>query len=114
MLLGAYAANADDDSAVSQRIADANLLLNAGIEAPTLFEEARATIRANALARKFGTSIDNKQLAKAYATYGGAALVGIAPALMARHIMKKRNNIARRMREEQEKKAQLYVLSPRY
>ena len=102
----------DNQEETAQRIADANLAINLGVESPLLFEEARANLRARGLAKKFGVDdLNTRQLARGYGTYLTAAGVSLAPALIGRHLVKRRMK-KRKERREQEKKAQLYVLSP--
>lgn len=86
-----YAAGAGNKAQADKanRISNAMLLSSAITEAPTLLEEARATIRANGLSKKFtGKGINKLKLGKAYGTYLGGALMNASPALLAKGIAK--------------------------
>ena len=94
----------DNQEETAQRVADANLAINLGVESPLLFEEARANLRARGLAKKFGVDdLNTRQLARGYGTYLTAAGVTLAPALIGRHLVKRRMK-KRKERRKQEKK----------
>lgn len=88
-------------------VANAMLLESALTHAPTLAEEARASIRAHGLAKKFGKGISRKALLPAaYATYVGGAISASAPAIAAKLIAKQKQrryanekNAAKKRRE---------------
>lgn len=72
-------------------VANAMLLESALTQAPTLVEEARASIRAHGLAKKFGKGINRKMLLPAaYASYVGGAISASAPAIAAKLVAKQK------------------------
>jgi hypothetical protein len=72
-------------------LANASLLAAGLREAPTLIEEARASLRARGLAKKFGKGLtSNTHLPAAYATYLTSAAVGSSPAIAAKILAKRR------------------------
>lgn len=97
-MLGGLSAAGLASSARTKEEADrANIAANAalGLSAirhlPTLAEEARATIRAHRLSKKFtGKGISLKKLAPAYGTYVGAALAQSAPSIAAKVMAKRK------------------------
>ena len=69
--------------------ANAAVLTSGLLELPQLAEEARASIRANALAKKFtGKGVNKANLLRGYGTYVASALSNTAPALVAKGIAK--------------------------
>ena len=88
-------------------VANAMLLESALTQAPTLVEEARASIRARGLAKKFGKGISRKMLLPAaYASYVGGAISASAPAIAAKLVAKQKQrryanekNAAKKRRE---------------
>lgn len=105
-MLGGLGAAGLASSARTKEEADrANMAANAvlGLSAvrhlPTLAEEARATIRAHGLSKKFtGKGVSFRKLGPAYGTYLGSALAQSAPGIAAK-VMAKRKQ--RRFRKEQ-------------
>jgi hypothetical protein len=97
-MLGGLGAAGLAGSARNKREADrANMAANTvlGLSAvrhlPTLAEEARATIRAHGLSKKFtGKGVSFRKLAPAYGTYLGAALAQSAPGIAAKVMAKRK------------------------
>lgn len=88
----AYTARNKEEADRANRVANMGILAQGLAAAPTLAEEARATIRARGLAKKFGRTLDKKSLGAAYGTYAGAALASMAPSLGAKLYTKYRQH----------------------
>jgi len=66
------------------------LIFNAIHKVPELAEEARASIRAVGLGKKFGHNVNKKKLLGAYGTYAGSALGHLSPYLINKAIIHKK------------------------
>ena len=99
-------AQTQEDKEKVNRAATRNLIANAALEAPLLAEEARASIRAVGLGKKFGHKVNKGNLLKAYGTYLGSGLAALGPAAAAKAIASYRAR-----KGKQEKKAQLIPLA---
>lgn len=72
-------------------LANASLLAAGLREAPTLIEEARASLRARGLSKKFGKGLTSgTHLPAAYASYLTSAAMGSSPAIAAKILAKRR------------------------
>jgi len=75
-------------------MANAALVHRAASELPTLAEEARATIRARGLARKFGQGgLQGPGLANAFGTYLTSATLASSPAIAAKLLAKRKQRL---------------------
>tara|TARA_B100000214_G_C23973126_1_gene631271 strand:- start:1021 stop:2778 length:1758 start_codon:yes stop_codon:yes gene_type:complete len=73
------------------------LQISAIHKVPQLAEEARASIRAVGLGKKFGHNVNKKKLLGAYGTYGGLALAHLSPYLVNKAIInRKRKNLEKK------------------
>lgn len=86
----AYAASASnkDEADKANRAANAALFSSGLMTIPTLAEEARASLRARGLAKKFSRGLRGGVLLPAYGSYVGSALATASPALIAKGIAK--------------------------